>query len=253
MLTWERPRINVRAVQNSVNTQPELALNVTELLMMSFKHKDETAESRDREETALKEAPLADEDGEGWMAVDAPFRAAPPAKIKKDTGATIAFRQDEDESDDAPSRDDVVPALDAYKRPVKVDRMAQWPGLLVFLVLTGLMVGFQWRFSTYSEHLTVYLWTRNILALSAFALVLADAFQCGIGYAALCIAFPPYLVVYAITRLTSYNLRGMVFAVLAAVCTEMFFIPEHSIVFAMHQGMEEFIKTVDAMIVRAGS
>ena len=122
----------------------------------------------------------------------------------------------------------------------------------MFFAASGLLVGFQWQSPRLEAYLDYYVWGRNFLAVTAFVLVLADAYQSSIWQALLCLLLPPFTVVHAMTRLTSYVQRGLFFAVLAALVVEVFLLPSESVVLGIQQGIEGFIAGIDQLITRAG-
>lgn len=146
-----------------------------------------------------------------------------------------------------------LPTSAAYTREVHVEHLSPVPGIMVFLFVTGLMVGYQWQAARFADFLPFYTWSRNIMVLVAFWLVVADAFQSGLLQAALCVFLPPYTIVYATSRLTSYILRGLFLAALVVLAAELYFIPEESVALALQGVLAGFIESVDGLILRAGS
>lgn len=141
--------------------------------------------------------------------------------------------------------------IDVHAGRAEESKNRNWIATLAFMVVALLLVGFQFKHEALSAYTNVYLWTRGLLAAGVYLLVVLVAFQDSLGSGSLCLFVPPYAVVYAGASVESHVLRGAFFAVLLALCTEVYFIRDQSMAMALAHNLNGLIETVDSLIVRA--
>jgi hypothetical protein len=124
-----------------------------------------------------------------------------------------------------------------------------WVG---FVVIAGLLIGFQCFVKQDAGLLRAYQITRSIVAGVATLLVLVVAFEDSPLQGILCILLPMYVVYYAFIRLELYWVRGLFLGAFVAVCTELYFIPADSLLVAMQAGFNRLFEAGSQLIQRAG-
>jgi hypothetical protein len=127
----------------------------------------------------------------------------------------------------------------------------KWVPYAIALLVMGAFIGFQWKADEFGQYQTIYEWSRNIVALGSWLLVVLVAFQDGLGPGALCLFIPPYSLFYTMACVESALLRGVFYGILVSMVVETYLLQDHSIVLAMGTGMNAFIDHVDALMVKA--
>lgn len=115
----------------------------------------------------------------------------------------------------------------------------------VFLLVGGLMVGFQYFAPTLEPYAHEYILFRNVLATAAVILIAYSAAQDGIFRGLLCVFFPPYLFLYATGQEESPWLRGIFMGVLLGLCAEAFLLPEKSLILELGPTINSLIEQVE--------
>ena len=162
-----------------------------------------------------------------------------------------SFQDDEEDPVSAAAAAAAAPAVDVHSgREVDVKSTA-WLGWLGFILVAGLLIGFQWKQSEFSQYETYYVWARNILVLGSYFMVVLIAFQDHAGVGALNLIFPPYSLIYVSGSLESYLLRGVFLACVIALGTEVYFLGDESLLSTVGAHMGQWIDKVDSLIKRA--
>lgn len=141
--------------------------------------------------------------------------------------------------------------IDVHAGRAQESKNRNWIAAVAFAVVALLLVGFQFKHEDLSRYMNVYEWTRTLMAGGVYLLVVLVAFQDSLGAGGLCLFLPPYTVMYTGASVESHVLRGVFFAVLFALCTEVYFIRDQSLAMAMAGSINGLIQTVDNLIVRA--
>lgn len=136
-------------------------------------------------------------------------------------------------------------------RGEKVREQPRWLSLTVALLVLGALVAFQYFADRLDDYVTYYVWVRSGLALVAYGLVVMLAFQDHLGYGALCLVIPPYSLFYTAASVESGVLRGVFYAMVVAALTEVYFLPDHSALLAAGQVVNELIRDIDGLILKA--
>ncbi len=142
-------------------------------------------------------------------------------------------------------------SIDVHAGRAEESKNRAWVASLVFVCVTALLVGLQWQFSALGSYQSFYLWGRIALAAGAYLMVALVAFQDSAGVGSMCLFLPPYTIMYAGSSVESHVLRGVFFAVLVALCTEVYFIRDQALAMAMGNSINDLIRNVDNLIVRA--
>ncbi len=183
---------------------------------------------------------------------------ARPAEIQSRTGLSLRKERPDPPPPALPGAEPAAggpvvhaaPKVQTHKEK-EVRESPKWVPWVVLLVIAGGLLGFQWKFELFDQYTLFYVWGRNVIAIAAYLMIVLVAFQDGLGPGALCLAIPPYLLVYAGSSVESGILRGMIFGISLALIGEMFLLPEQSLFVAMGENMNEIIDTVDSLIVKA--
>lgn len=116
---------------------------------------------------------------------------------------------------------------------------------VLFLLVGGLMVGFQFLAPSLEPYAYEYIIVRNILAAAAVILMAHSAAQDGILRGLLCVFFPPYLLLYATSQEESGWLRGLFLGVMLGLCAEAFLLPEASLILEIGPAISAMIERVE--------
>ncbi|OQW95300.1 MAG: hypothetical protein BWK77_07730, partial [Verrucomicrobia bacterium A1] len=101
-----------------------------------------------------------------------------------------------------------------------------WVG---FLLLSGLLVGWQYQFKGDRQLMGYYYWIRNGVGGIFWLMVMITAFEDTMTQGMLCLLLPFYIVYYVFVRLEMYWLRGVFAGVFVGICAEMYFIPNEAL------------------------
>ena len=131
--------------------------------------------------------------------------------------------------------------------------VSAWLGWVLFAAILGGMLAYQMGIPnpSTSTWLPYYASARNALFVLAGLLVIRDAWQDGVGQGVLCLLLPPYLLLYAISKLDSYLLRGLVFGLLGGVVAEGWFMPGASLVTSFGPALQGLIDHVNSALAAA--
>ena len=121
----------------------------------------------------------------------------------------------------------------------------------VFLLVGGMMVGFQYLAPNLEPYAHEYLIVRNVLAVAAVVLMAHSAAQDGVLRGLLCVFFPPYLLLYATSQEESGWLRGLFMGVLLGLCAEAFLLPEASLILEIGPAVSALIAQVESWMALA--
>ncbi len=143
-----------------------------------------------------------------------------------------------------------TPVIEPHDAP-RVHHTPKWLAGLVMLVVAGLLTGFQYKADMLQNYMGEYSLARNIFFVATYLFVVLVAFQDRMGSGALCLLFPPYAIVYSITSVESWLLRGALYGVVIGLATEIYLLPESSLFMSAGKEINGVIDSVDAMIVRA--
>jgi len=138
---------------------------------------------------------------------------------------------------------DVHKAREKQKNP-----LAFW-AWLAFLALTGLLVGAQYYIVVIDPQYTQY-YMYGRLAIWGFIalLVLIVAFEDSTGQGLFCLFVPLYIVYYAFMRVEYYWLRGLFFAVVISMGSELYYMPQEAALTKAQVAVNKFIVgTADQM------
>lgn len=142
-------------------------------------------------------------------------------------------------------------SIDVHAGRAEESKNRAWIASVVFVLVAAVLVGLQWKFSALGAYQSYYLWGRIALAAGAYLMVALVAFQDSTGTGSMCLFLPPYTIMYAGSSVESHVLRGVFFAVLVAFCTEVYFIRDQALAMAMGNSINDIIRNVDNLIVRA--
>ena len=141
---------------------------------------------------------------------------------------------------------------DVYKthdRPKGVKAFGSW---VAFFALTAFLIWMQMMVRDDPSMLTTYNWVRGIVGGLVYLLVIVVAFEDHLWQGLLALVFPPYCIYYALIRLDAYLLRNIFLAVVVSFVAELHFIRDDALITHAQSGMEEFIRSGESMIQRAG-
>ncbi|MFH0954440.1 MAG: hypothetical protein V1873_08945 [Verrucomicrobiota bacterium] len=152
-----------------------------------------------------------------------------------------------------PTADQVQAVLsNVHKSRQRVQKPHGILAVLSFLLVGGVLVGFQYYAKIHPQLMQYYLWTRGGLVGLVWLLVVLFAFQDSTFQGLLVVFAPLYIVYYVFVRLDSYLLQGAASAAFVALGTELYFIPPHSVMVHAQAGLNHFIEAVAGLVVRAG-
>lgn len=140
---------------------------------------------------------------------------------------------------------------DVHKIRQNVKGQSPLWGWLIFLVLGGALIGWQYYVSENPADIKPYIISRLALISIIQLVVLLLAFDDGLGQGILCLLLPFYFLYYIFVRLENVTLRGLFAAVYLAMGTEMYFIYDQALVTVMQQNINVFIESVARLIQRA--
>jgi hypothetical protein len=123
-----------------------------------------------------------------------------------------------------------------------------WVG---FLLLAGLLAGWQYQFRGDQQMMGYYRWIRNGVGGIFWLMVIISAYEDSITQGMLCLLLPFYIVYYVFVRLEMYWLRGAFAGVFVGVCAELYFIPNEALLTFAQGQMNVFIENVGNLIQRA--
>ena len=124
-------------------------------------------------------------------------------------------------------------------------------GILIFLLVGGALIGWQYYVGENPGSMKPYLLTRLTLFSIIQLVIILLAFDDGLGQGILCLLLPFYFLYYIFVRYENLTLRGLFAAVYLAMATELYFIPEQALVTTIQQNINEFIVYVEHLIKRA--
>lgn len=148
------------------------------------------------------------------------------------------------------STDHPVPHMDIHKEePTR--ETPKWPSLVVAAAVLAALVGFQYFADRLDAYYVAYEWSRNLLIVGSYLMVVVVAFQDGLGPGALCLVIPPYTVFYATASVESAVIRGLFYGTVLALVAEVYFLPETSLAMVSGTVFSELVSWVDGLIVTA--
>jgi len=103
-----------------------------------------------------------------------------------------------------------------------LERILAW---LVFLVATGVLIGWQYAGRRDAELLNTYYAVRWLPLGAIWVAVIIAAFADSKLQGFLCLGIPPYLLYFALNRMDSSMLRALFFAALLTLLAEYYFLP----------------------------
>lgn len=136
----------------------------------------------------------------------------------------------------------------SYAAPITV-----WVGWTVFAAILGVMVLASRSMAGVEESrwLALYATTRNGLLLVAGLLVIHEAWQEGVGQGILCLLLPPYLLLYAIAKMDSFVVRGLIFGLLCGLMAEAWLMPANSLAANAGPTLEGLVDRVNQALAAA--
>ena len=135
-------------------------------------------------------------------------------------------------------------------RRLRLQAFFSW---ILFLVLLGLLLDWQWKGQTDERLLQSYLETRWGLVAVAWLIVLVRAFLDTWIQGAFCLMIPPYVVYYALNRMDEFYLRAIFFAVFLALAAEYYFLPSQTLVGIVQVRLAGFADSVHHLIQNASA
>ena len=140
---------------------------------------------------------------------------------------------------------------DVHKIRQKVKGQSPLWGLLIFVVLGGALIGWQYYVGENPGSIRPYLLTRLILFAAVQLVVILLAFDDGLGQGILCLLLPFYFLYYIFVRMENVTLRGLFAAVYLGMATELYFIPSQALITVIQENINVFIVSVEHLIKRA--
>ena len=134
----------------------------------------------------------------------------------------------------------------------EVSAPPRWVAWVVGALVLAALIGFQYLSDQLDSYLTYYIWVRNLIGIAAYTLVVLLAFQDHVGPGALCLFIPPYTLLYTSSSVESGILRGAFYGIVIVFITEIYFLPEESLMLAFGYWLNEVIDDVDHLIIKAG-
>ena len=134
----------------------------------------------------------------------------------------------------------------------EVSAPPRWVAWVVGTLVLAALIGFQYFFSQLDSYLTYYIWVRNLLGIAAYTLVVLLAFQDHLGPGALCLFIPPYTLLYTSSSVKSGIVRGVFYGMVIVFLSEIYFLPNQSLLLAFGDWLSEIIGQVDGLIKKAG-
>jgi hypothetical protein len=151
-----------------------------------------------------------------------------------------------------PSIDQVQAVLsNVHKSRQKVKKQHAFLSLLSFVLVGGLLIGWQYYISRHGQYVDQYMMTRGIVIGIVGLLTLLVAFQDSTFQGLLCL-LAPYTIYYVLVRMESYLIQGAAIAVFVALGTEVYFIPGHAVITHAQAGFNRFVEVVAGLVQRAG-
>ena len=133
----------------------------------------------------------------------------------------------------------------------KVAHAPRWLAGIVMLIVAGVLIVFQYKADMFQGYLSEYAVARNVVIAAAYLFVVLAAFKEHIGPGAVCLFFPPYALVYSMTSVESWLLRGVLYGMVIGLITETYLLPNDALFMNASREMNSFIASVDTMMVRA--
>ena len=133
----------------------------------------------------------------------------------------------------------------------KVAHAPRWLAGIVMLIVAGVLIVFQYKADMFQGYLSEYAVARNVVIAAAYLFVVLAAFREHIGPGAVCLFFPPYALVYSMTSVESWLLRGVLYGMVIGLITETYLLPNDALFMNASREMNSFIDSVDIMMVRA--
>ncbi|MCX7010093.1 MAG: hypothetical protein NTY53_23120 [Kiritimatiellaeota bacterium] len=123
---------------------------------------------------------------------------------------------------------------------------------LVFLVLLGLLLYWQWKGQSDPQLLGYYKIARWVLAGGAWLAILIVAFQENWVQGTLNLLVPAYSVYYALNKLDYFYLRAVYFAILLMLAAEFYFLPDQTVFHLAQQALSHWTDSVRDLIRNTG-
>lgn len=134
----------------------------------------------------------------------------------------------------------------------EVSAPPRWVAWVVGALVLAALIGFQYLSDQLDSYLTYYIWVRNLLGIAAYTFVVLLAFQDHLGPGALCLFIPPYTLLYTSSSVESGILRGAFYGMVIVFISEIYFLPDESLMLTFGHWLNEVIGDVDSLIIKAG-
>jgi hypothetical protein len=138
-----------------------------------------------------------------------------------------------------------------HKSRTKVKGPSRIWSWIAFLLVGGLLIGWQYHFKSDAEMMRYYGPVRNVLGGIVWLIVIIYAFDDNVTQGVLCLLLPFYILYFALVRLESYWLRGAFTGVFVALCAELYIVPQQALLIYAQNQVNLFIEVVSKLIVRA--
>jgi len=135
---------------------------------------------------------------------------------------------------------------------VKVKKSSRLLGLMVFLVLSGVLLGIQYLSQNNKDILHYYLQGRWAVILAGMLLIVYEASLDSQVKGVVCLLFPPYLIFYALSSVETYWRQSVFLAIVVMLGGELYFLQPQSVAHLVETHLDRFIIDVANQIDRAG-
>ena len=181
------------------------------------------------------------------------LEAASPMALRLATDAyhEVEPRPVDDIAPPAPALETLMKKREPKQKFFEVPPFGSWVGWSVLLLVIALMATFQFHMDVLAAYRPHYVAGRNILLVGVAAWVIVDAWSEGYAHGLGTMLFPPYLLLYAISRVDSYVLRALVFGSLAGLVGEALLIPGDSLIMQAGPSFQGLMENVDGLIQSA--
>ena len=177
--------------------------------------------------------------------------AAPALRLADEAKREIDRTQVENVAPPAPALETLMQHEEPKRKFLDIPPFGTWLGWGVLFLVIGVMATFQFHADVLGAFRPHYVAARNVLLLGVGLWVIVDAWTESYAHGLGTLLFPPYLLLYAISRVDSYVLRALVFGSLAGLVGEALLIPGDSMIMQAGPALQELIENVDGAILSA--
>ena len=165
-------------------------------------------------------------------------------KIENDTLTGVAKDTTEEKKRVESAKSSAAVLGDVHKARTVVKRPHIFWSYLTFLLVCGILVGFQYFLKQRPDLTATYEWTRIVFGAIGALLLLIVAFEDNVFQGLLCLFVWPYAIYYAAVRLEIYWIQGIFMGVIVALGCELYFMPQQAVLTKAQIQSQILIKNV---------